>query len=329
MVDPLGPSAPVPAYRAPENVLLGLSFLALFVVAGFLFLGVEGNFHFVLRLRSIKLITLLVVAVSIAVSTVVFQTITHNRILTPAIMGFDSLYVLLQTGVLFLVGPRVLASVDARGAFAFEAVVMIGFVLLLHRFLFSRWDKSLHLLALSGVVLGSLFRSLSSLLQRLIDPNEFAVLQDKFFASFNRTDLSLVGVAGIVCLFTLLYIFKRGEHLDVLALGREPAIALGIEYKREITGVLVVVAVLVSISTALVGPVTFFGLLVAHVAYLLVASHRHVLVLPAAMLLAIIVLVGGQAVLERVFHLDAHLRVIVDFIGGLAFLFLLVRRGVS
>ena len=89
---------------------------------------------------------------------------------------------------------------------------------------------------------------------------------------------------------------------------------------------LVLVALLVSVSTALVGPVTFLGLLVAHLAYRAMPTYRHAVVLPAAALIAAVTLVGGQLVLERVFSLNAALSIVIEFLGGLTLLVLLARR---
>ena len=113
--------------------------------------------------------------------------------------------------------------------------------------------------------------------------------------------------------------------LDLLALGREMAINLGVNYQRSVMIVLGATTALVAISTALVGPITFFGLLVANLAYALVRSYRHGVIIVAAALLAIITLVGGQMILERVFSFDTSLSVIVEFVGGLVFIYLLVK----
>jgi len=163
------------------------------------------------------------------------------------------------------------------------------------------------------------------MVQRMLDPNEFAVVQDMMFASFNKVDTDLLAVAaaavagsGIVCL-------RLVHALDVLALGRDLSVNLGVDHRRLVTALFAVVAILVSVSTALVGPITFFGLLVASLAYQVAGSDRHRETLPAAILIAIVALVGGQTVLERVFGLDTALSVIVDFAGGLAFLVLLLR----
>lgn len=293
----------------------------------FMTVNARGSWDFVLGFRGRKVWGMVLVGYAIAVSTVLFQTITGNRILTPAIMGFDALYQLIQTGLVFLFGGFAYATFDPRLRFALDVGAMVVLSTLLFRWLFSGAARSLHLLVLVGIVFGVLFRSLSSLMQRLINPNDFVVLQDALFASFNAIEPTLLVAATAAMLVVSLAALPIFSRLDVLALGRDAAIGLGVDHRRTVSIVLAVIAVLVSVSTALVGPVLFFGLLVANLAYLVMPTHRHIYVLPAAVLLAIIGLVGGQAVLEHVFGYNTALAIIIEFVGGLAFLFILLRGG--
>jgi iron complex transport system permease protein len=256
---------------------------------------------------------------------VLFQTVSHNRILTPSIMGFDALYVLIQTGLIFTLGSAGLAALDPRLLFGIEVAAMVAFSSLLYRWLFSGSSRSLHLLLLVGIVFGVLFRSLSGFMQRIIDPNEFVVLQDRLFANFNSVDGNLLAVSAAAIVAVTLIGWRFMHAYDVLALGRETAISLGIDHNRVTTIVLMLVAVLVSVSTALVGPVTFFGLLVANLAYQIAGTHKHRYILPVASLLAIICIVGGQLVLERIFAFDTALSIVIEFVGGIVFLALLIR----
>ncbi|MFN7090979.1 MAG: iron chelate uptake ABC transporter family permease subunit [Allorhizobium sp.] len=307
-------------------MVLSLMALAAVVCAiAFMTWGSRGNWSFVLPFRGTKLLALVLVAYAISVSTVLFQTITNNRILTPAIMGFDWLYMLLQTLLVFSLGAATTSAIDPRWMFLIEVGTMTGFSLILYRFLFSGGVRDLHLLILIGVVFGTLFRSLSGFLQRLIDPNDFVVLQDRLFASFNTIDASLLLVSTVLVGLASLGALKIFHALDVMALGRETAISLGVDHRRITMIVLVLVTVLVSVSAALVGPVTFFGLLVANLAYILMPSAKHRYVLPAAVLLAIICLVGGQTVLERLFGFDTALSIIIEFAGGLFFILYLLK----
>lgn len=304
---------------------LTLVVVAVLFAAAFLTIGVAGSWDFVLPFRGRKLAAMIVVAIAVAVSTVLFQTVTRNRILSPAIMGFDSLYVAIQSAMVLVLGPSRLSSVDPQLRFALETLVMVGLSVLLFRWLIASHNRNIHLLVLTGVVFGVLFRSLSSLIQRLLDPNSFSVLQDLLFANFSQVDTNLLLVTATVVSAACLAAWRMANMLDVLALGRDTAIGLGIDYRRMVTAVLFIVAVLVSVSTALVGPITFFGLLVANIAYGLVQGHRHRDILPVASLLAIITVVGGQTLLEHAFGLDAALSAVIEFVGGIAFIVLLLR----
>lgn len=327
MTDTTLEAAPAPRRLSrPALVLIGLTLLALVSIVLFMTLGARGSWSFVLSFRGKKLLSLLLVAYSVAISTVLFQTVTNNRILTPSIMGFDALYVLIKTAVVFFLGVGALVAIDSQVQFLVEVLVMIGFSGLLFRWLFLGEERSLHLLVLVGIIFGILFRSLSQLMQRMLDPGAFNVLQDTLFASFATTDPTLLGISTIIVAAVSLVGWRLMHTYDVLSLGRATAINLGVEYKRTVAIILVLVAVLVSVSTALVGPVTFFGLLVATLAHSLVGNSKHRYVLPAAVLLGIIALVGGQTLLERVFAFDTALSIIIEFLGGIVFILLVLRR---
>ncbi|WP_277884145.1 iron chelate uptake ABC transporter family permease subunit [Paroceanicella profunda] len=321
-------SAPVspPAPRAtPRRVLALLGLAALACAAAFMLWDAKGPWSFLLPFRGTKLAALLLVGYAVAVSTVVFQSVTGNRILTPAIMGFDALFILIQSVLAFGLGGLAVSGLDPRVMFLAQVAVMTGFALALYAWLFLKGGRSLHLVLLVGIVLGILFRSVAGLLQRLMDPGAFLTLQDRLFASFNTVNPTLLGLSALIVAGVSLAGLGRLHRLDVLHLGREGAINLGLDHRRTVLGCLAVVSVLVSVSTALVGPVTFLGLLVANLAWMLVRSHRHALVIPAAVLIAAICLVGGQAVLEHGFGMATALGILMEFFGGLFFLFLLLR----
>lgn len=310
---------------SPRLVLALLAALALVSIVAFMTLGARGSWAFILQFRGTKVAALALVAFAVAVSTVLFQTITNNRILTPSIMGFDALYVLLQTVLVFTLGSAFVSSIDPRLMFLVEVVVMTGFSLVLYRFLFSGSVRGLHLMMLIGIVFGILFRSLSGFLQRIIDPSEFVVLQDRLFASFNTIDGNLLVVSFLLIGCVCLAAWRIFHTFDVMALGRDTAIALGVDHHRMTRYILVLVTVLVAISTALVGPVTFFGLLVANLAYVVMPSSRHRHILPAAALIAVICLIGGQTVLERLLAFDTALSIVIEFAGGIFFILFMMR----
>ncbi|MBC6164096.1 iron chelate uptake ABC transporter family permease subunit [Listeria booriae] len=303
-----------------------LAGIVVILMASYLFLFMGGNPAFALTLRSTKLVAIVFTGVAIAVSTVVFQTITQNKILTPSIMGLDSLYMLLQTSLVFIFGSQALMRLGSgRWNFFLSVLLMMGFAFVLYWLMFKRNGRNIYFLLLVGIVCGTLFSSFASFMEMLIDPNEFQIVQDKMFASFNNVNTSILVVAIVIFIVAICYLWPFVKYLDVLALGKDQAVNLGIPYNKMVKRLLMVIVVLVSVATALVGPITFLGLIVANVAYQFLRTHRHAELLIGASLISLVALVGGQLLAERIFHFNTPISVIINLCGGVYFLYLLLR----
>ncbi|WP_105372387.1 iron chelate uptake ABC transporter family permease subunit [Neorhizobium huautlense] len=306
----------------PDRRLLCLGAAAIVCIAAYMTIGLGGNIGFVLSLRATKLAALLQVSLSIALSTVIFQTVTNNRILTPSIMGLDALYLFGQMLLVFLLGGLGYSALDPQLKFGGEVMLLMGLAIgLLLPMLRRRTDMGLMLLA--GVIFGVLFRSLQSLLARLVDPNDFAVAQSASFANFNDVRTDVLIFATILTAVAAVIAWRARHLLDIVALGADSATGLGVAWARTVAGLLLLVSSLVAVSTALVGPIAFFGLLVVAIAERVVDTRRHSMLLPAAAFTAVIILVGGQTLFQHGLGNSSTLGVVIEFAGGLAFLILL------
>ncbi|MFC0216172.1 iron chelate uptake ABC transporter family permease subunit [Paenibacillus chartarius] len=303
-----------------------LTAAALAAILLFMFIGVGRNWEYVLERRAWKIAAMLLTGGCIALSTIIFQTITNNRILTPNIIGMDATYMLAQTAVVYLFGSASRLLVDNEINFVLTLVLMLLFTGLLYRLMFKREGRHLYHLILVGIVLGTLLGSVTTFMQVLIDPNEFLVLQGRMFATYNQVQGKLIFVGAIVAGLVMLYFARYAKYLDVLSLGKEHAVNVGVDYPNVVKHLLIVIAVLVSVATALVGPMTFLGLLTANVTYQLMRTYRHSLLIPASILVSIIAMVGGQMIVERVFGLTVTLSVVINLIGGVYFLYLLLKE---
>src|SRR5699024_1466546 len=156
-----------------------------------------------------------------------------------------------------------------------------------YRLLFKGEDNNIYFLLLVGMILGTFFSSFTSFMQVLIDPNEFMVAQDKMFASVNNVNTNLVYLSIILVVILLIYFIRFYIYLDVLALGKDNATNLGVPYNYVVKRLLIIVAILISISTALIGPITFLGLLVVNIAHEFMKTYRHVYIILGAVLLSI------------------------------------------
>ncbi|MGO1470892.1 MAG: iron chelate uptake ABC transporter family permease subunit [Tissierella sp.] len=304
-----------------------LTALGIILISLFLFLGLKStNWRYLLSKRTPKIIAILITGISISLSSLIFQTVTNNRILTPSILGLDSLYMLIQTLVVFLLGSSSIFIRNSSINFFVTVILMLMFSSVLYKFLFIKEDSNILKLLLVGMILGTLFQSISSFMQMMIDPNEFMHIQGKMFASFNNVNTNILALTSLIIGFVVIYSFKFTKILDVLALGREQSINLGIDYDKIIKRLLFIVSILVSVSTALVGPVTFLGLLVVNLAREVMKTFEHKYLFIVSSLLGIVFLIGGQLLIERIFNFGIPISVIINFIGGVYFIHLLLKQ---
>lgn len=306
--------------------MLPLALLMVIACLLYLFHDLGGSFDYALPKRAMKMLAMVLTGAAIAYATVIFQTITHNRILTPSIMGLDSLYLLLQTLFIFFLGSSHITVVNQQINFILSVLSMVLFAFILYRLLFKTGERSIYFLLLVGIIVGTFFSSISLFLQVLIDPNEFLRVQDKMFASFNNVNNDLIWWAFVIILLIIIYGYRYMRELDVLSLGRDTALNLGIDYDALVKRMLIMSSILIAVSTALVGPITFFGLIVANLAYQYFTTYKHSILITGATILSVIALVGGQWIVERIFSFSTTLSVIINFVGGIYFIYLLLKE---
>ncbi|WP_449354535.1 iron chelate uptake ABC transporter family permease subunit [Virgibacillus natechei] len=295
----------------------------------YIFYDLSGNIGYILPRRVIKVIAIILTGGAIAFATTIFMTITHNRILTPSILGLDSLYMLLQTVIIFVFGANSIVMMSSHINYLVSIGIMVLFSLLLYRFLFKGEQNNIYFLLLIGMILGTFFGSFTDFMQVLIDPNEFMVAQDRMFASVNNVNTDLVYLSIFLIVLVGLYFMRYYKYLDVLALGKDQAINLGVPYNYVVKRLLIVVAILISIATALIGPIMFLGLLVVNLAYEFLKTFRHFYIIIGSMLISIIALLGGQFVVENIFTFQTTISVIINFVGGVYFIYLLLKENKS
>lgn len=288
-----------------------------------------NNASYLLYRRIPRLIAMIVVAIAITVSTTLFQTMVNNKILTPDLLGYSSLYVMIQTLLVFLFGSFSITLMNATVNFALVSFFMIIFSLVIFTFILKKSKHNLYLLLLVGTVLNTLFSSVSSFIQMVIDPNEFNILQNSLIASFNNINTDIIPIAVVFILIPLPWVFRNLNKFDVLQLGEDYATNLGIDTKRLYTISLIVISILVSVSTALVGPIVFLGMLVINLSRMSLKSHKHKDFMFIAIIIAIIMVVGGQFIVDKIFGLSVTLPVLLNLIGGIYMIYLIMKERTS
>lgn len=331
---PARESGPLPGPRARRRYAIVLTVLIVLTI-GFAF-GLlawdnpvsitQPGFWKIAQMRVTSVIVMAVVAICQATATVSFQTVTNNRIITPSIMGFESLYVAVQTSSVYFLGAAGVLVLQGRLQFVLQIALMVGFALLLYGWLLSGRYGNLHLMLLIGIVIGGGLGSVSAFMQRLLTPSEFDVLTARLFGNVSNANPADLPVAIPLCLGAATLLFLRSRTLNVLALGKNVATGLGIRHRVEVMLTLTLVAVLMAVSTALVGPMTFLGFLVATLAYQFADTYDHRRVFPVAVLIGFVVLSGSYFIMRHVFYAQGVVSIIIELVGGSVFLVFILRK---
>lgn len=310
---------------ANKNKLIILFTMLIIGILIFIFEGVSiNNADYLLSKRLLKLIAVIISGGAIAISAMFFQIIFKNRILTPGVLGMDSVYSFVQTFIVFIFQGAIIGS--KKLTFILSLIGMMAVSMLMYKLILKNKKLNLMLLLLVGLVFSTFFSSITSFMQVLIDPNEYLTLQSKLLASFNSVNTDIILISSVILLLLIPYIYNELKYLDVLVLGKEQAINLGVNYDRATKKLLISVVILSAVSTALVGPLTFLGLIVVNITYEMFKTFRHKTLIFASILISIIAIVFSLLLVERVFEFSTTIGIIINFIGGIYFLFLIFSQ---
>ena len=318
------------AYYRNIQKLVMMALLAAVAAAAYMLVEVnfdnERLFFYALKLRTPKLIVMIITAFAIGGASLVFQSVINNTIVTPCLLGMNSLYTLIHTAVVFFAGSTSVLANNANASFAVDLVIMGITATVIYGWLFKKTNYNVLYVLLIGTVLTSFFSSIQSTLTRVMDPNEYDNLLSTLVASFSNVNSEII-VFSVVVLGALIFVLRKDlALLDVITLGRHQAVNLGVDYDRTIRRLLLGVTICIAVATAMVGPISFLGLIIANLSRQLLQTFRHGQLILGSALFGTIVLVAGQLIVEHVFTYSIPVSVFITVGGGIYFLYLLLTR---
>ena len=318
------------AYRANLCKLAVMLALVLLAAAAYMLVDVNfGNaklFQYAMKIRTPKLIAMLVTAFAIGGASIVFQSVINNTIVTPCLLGMNSLYTMIHTAVVFVAGSGSILAVNANAAFAVDLILMGITATFVYSYLFKKTNHNVLYVLLVGTVLSSFFGSIQTTLTRVMDPNEYDSLLATLVASFSNINSEII-IFSVVILAAVVFALRRElALLDVLTLGKDQAVNLGVDYDRCIRRLLLGVTLAIAVATAMVGPISFLGLIIANLSRQLLRTYRHSLLVLGSAFFGMIVLVGGQLIVEHVYTYAVPVSVFITVGVGIYFLYLLLAK---
>lgn len=308
-----------------KMIILAAAIAAVAAVYQFLFVDWK-HFGFAMGIRTPKLVVMILTAFCIGSATVVFQSIIQNTVVTPCLLGMNSLYILVHTLMVFLFGSGSVLVTSKMLSFTLDMAVMAAASVLVYGVLFRKAKGNVLYILLTGTVMATLFGSITSTLQRVMDPNEYATLQNALIASFHKVNSGIILFSIVAIVGIILWLRKELALLDVITLGKDQAVNLGVDYDRTVRKLLIGVTLFIAIATAMVGPISFLGLIIANLSRQMFKTYRHMVLVWGAAFLGMAALLAGQALIEHMFSFSANIGVFINIGGGVYFLYLLMKN---
>lgn len=308
------------------NKLIIMLLISLVLVGIYQFAMVDFNiFEFTMKIRTPRTLSMIIAAFCIGVASIIFQTIINNRIVTPCLLGMNSLYILIHTSIAFIFGTSSLVATNKNISFILDIVVMGIVATIIYGAMFRKTKYNILYILLSGTVLATLFTSISNSMTRIMDPNEYDTLLTKLVAGFDHVNSEILVGSILLIVLTMVVFYKDIKILDVLSLGKNQSINLGVNYDRSVSRLLIAVIFFITIATALVGPISFLGLITANLSREIFKTHKHSYLMLGSFLVGVIILLFGQIMIEHVLGFGVLISAFIQVLGGGYFLYLILR----
>ena len=283
-------------------------------------------FAYAMKIRTPKIIAMLISAFAIGSASIVFQSIINNRIVTPCLLGMNSMYTLIHTAIIFVVGSGSIFATNSNLAFAVDLILMGTVATLVYSYLFKKTNHNVLYVLLIGTVMTSFFSSIQTTMTRIMDPNEYDTLLATLVASFNNVNSEIIIFSVLVLIAVVVVLRKEISLLNVLTLGKSQAINLGVDYDKCVRRLLLGVTLYISVATAMVGPISFLGLIIANLSRQLLKTYRHSQLIYGSVIFGMLTLMAGQFVVEHIYSYAIPISVFITTAGGIYFLYLLLTN---
>lgn len=283
-------------------------------------------FQYILSLRIPTLVVMLIASFAIGSASLIFQSIINNRIVTPCLLGMNAMYTLVHTAVIFVTGSGSILATSPNLSFAIDLIVMSVVATFIYSFMFEKTGNNVLYVLLIGTVLSSFFGSIQSTMIRVMDPNEYDALLTTLVADFNNVNVEVICFSLILLMALTIFLWKDLMLLDVITLGKEQAINLGVDYERTVRRLLLGVVLCIAVATAMVGPISFLGLIIANLARQLLKTHKHSQLILGSALMGMLAIIAGQLVSQHIFSYAVPISTFITIGGGVYFLYLLLFK---
>lgn len=269
--------------------------------------------------------TAMLAGMALALAGLQMQTTFNNPLAGPSILGVSTGSSLGVAVVLLASGGAVTGQFGIATASILGAILGAGCILLL-LLGFSRIVKSTAMLLIVGIIIGYLASSLISLLNFFATQEGVHSFVIWGMGSFGGMTLERLGIFAPLCIIGIAASFLYVKPLDAMLLGDNYARNLGVNVRRTRNALLLLAGGLTALVTAFCGPIGFIGLVVPHIARLIIRTSSHIWVVGATALSGSAIMLLCQLISVMPQSRIIPINAITPLIGAPIIIYIIVNR---
>lgn len=302
--------------------ILDISFFkVLYILLG---QGTEGERLTIFDFRLVRALLAIFIGMGLALAGTVFQTLSHNELASPSLLGINA-----GAGLAIILSIYLLPLTWSLPIWGLPIVAIIGALMTASGIFYLAYGRgqalSARRLILTGISVAAGIHAIELLLIVRLDPSQFHQVNTWIIGTISGNTWIHVWLLGPIVFLGGLFLYANYMDLNILSLADETAVGLGLSLLSKRVIYLITATVIAASCVAIGGSIAFVGLLCPHIARRMVGpNHKYVLLLSA--LLGGSLVLGADFIARTVIVPDELLvGLIVSLIGAPYFLYVLVE----
>lgn len=290
-------------------------------------LGTKSQELVIFKLRLPRIIMAVLVGAALAIAGVILQAVTKNDLADSGILGINSGAALFVVMYMYFLNGNVYEGMSNFTIYTMPIVALLGALFGAFLIYILAWNKGINSsrLLLIGIGINTAFLALLTVFQLKFTTQEFnRVIAWTNGSIWGATWKYVYIIAPFVIIFGLIAFYKS-RSLDVLNLGDDVAIGLGVDAEKERRNLIVVAVILAGVATSVAGSIAFLGLISPHIARKLIGpSHKSLI--PISVLVGAFILLISDTIARNLFApLEMPVGLVVSVIGVPYFIYLMIK----
>lgn len=290
--------------------------------------GSKSNEIAIFKIRLPRIVIAILVGITLATSGTILQGVTKNDLADSGILGINSGAALFVVIYIYIMNGNVYDGISNLTIFTMPIVALAGAIFGAGLIYLLAWKNGINSsrLLLIGIGINIAFTSLLTIFQLKFTTQEFnRVMAWTSGSIWGASWKYVLAILPFILIFMILTIYKS-RYLDVLNLGDEVSIGLGIDVEKERRKLIIYAVILAGVATSVAGSIGFLGLISPHIARRLIGP-KHKNLIPVASLIGVFILLVSDTIARNIIApMEIPVGIVVSIIGVPYFIYLMLSK---